>query len=231
MKPIFIGLSMDAGKNEKGQPYFWIKENYCQAILQAGGIPVPLPYHTKKGELREQVKRLDGLVITGGNFDIHPRHFGKKVTRKERNINEPRTDFEMELLYLAYRQKKPVLGVCGGMQLINVFFGGSLYAHVDHHEGGLHALEVEKASVLFKIFKRRVVRVNTSHHQAVDRVGRGLLVSARSKKDGVIEAIESKNPFWLGVQWHPEAMLKTPPKQGSVYGAFVKSAGAARIGR
>lgn len=231
MKPVLIGLSMDAGKNEKGQPYFWIKENYCQAILQAGGIPVPLPYHTEKKRLREHMKSLGGLVITGGNFDIHPRHFGKTITKKERNINEPRTDFEIDLLQIAYREKMPVLGVCGGMQLINVFLGGSLFAHVDHHEGGLHVLDVARPSALFKILKSASMSVNTSHHQAVDRVGRGLTVSARSKKDGVIEAVEMPNPFWLGVQWHPEAMLKTHPKQSGVYAALVKRAAVFGNGR
>lgn len=228
MKPIFIGLSMDAGKNEKGQPYYWIKENYCEAILQAGGVPVPLPYHREKKRLRAQLAGLAGLVITGGNFDIHPRHFGKKVTKKERNINEPRTEFEMEMLHCAKRQGKPVLGVCGGMQLINVFCGGSLLAHVDYHEGGMHALEVEKESLLYKILKRREVAANTSHHQAVDRLGSALIVSARAKNDGVIEAIEHKDLWWLGVQWHPEGMLRTHPLHASIYKAFVKQAGIGR---
>src|SRR5262249_20244686 len=150
MRPI-IGLSMDCGEREKDVPIAWLKEQYVGAVLQAGGLPWPLPAVGQGAAAIDYIEKLHGLVITGGDLDIHPRHYGEENRGKVRQIIEQRTDFELALLDAAWRRGLPILGVCGGEQLLNVYFGGALEQHIDGHERCSHGIDVVAGSLLQKL--------------------------------------------------------------------------------
>jgi putative glutamine amidotransferase len=212
-----------------------LSERYAGAVLATGGIPVILPVTGSSGALRGLLDRVDGLLVTGGDFDIHPRHYGEKPRAHLGVLKEARTDFELELISLALRRNQPVLGVCGGEQAINVALGGSLYQDIaselphaiEHRQGALkeiggHRVAIRSGTKLKTIVGRASLEVNSTHHQAVKRPGRGLVVSATAA-DGVIECIESlDHGFVLGVQWHPESLI-TKPAHRRLYVAFIRA--------
>ncbi|MGA7161833.1 MAG: gamma-glutamyl-gamma-aminobutyrate hydrolase family protein [Bacteroidota bacterium] len=169
-----------------------------------------------------EIEGCDGLLLTGGG-DIHPKVFGRSdgVAQTD-GVNEQRDNFEFKVIEMALERLLPVLGICRGMQSLNVYRGGTL--HLDLVSGGYsrhdetdgkenrHHITIESRSMLGSIVGKSEGEVNSTHHQGVDRIGRGLLVAARSA-DGVIEAMElaekSGMPFLLLVQWHPERMKDT----------------------
>jgi putative glutamine amidotransferase len=207
---------------------------YVSAIEAAGGVPIILPNRAGKTAMRRYLSLLHGLVLSGGDFDIHPRHYGAKPSRQLGTIKSVRTDFELTIARAAMIRDLPVLGICGGAQAINVALGGSLYQdiatelgkaaieHTSKNAHGGHAVRIQAGSQLFKIFQRPWITVNTSHHQSVKRLGRGLIVNALAD-DGVIEGIEStRHSFVMGVQWHPEVLVLRQRVQRRVFSAFVE---------
>ncbi len=171
-----------------------------------------------RAEHQVSVDALHGLLLTGGG-DVHPKFYGRDdlVERAEGVVLE-RDIFELRLIEQALERNLPVLAVCRGMQALNVALGGSLHVDLgsmgfdDHRGPGAHALHVDPHALLFFAAAAREVEVNTSHHQALDRLGNGLQATGFAP-DGVIEAVEwsSKEgmPFLLGVQWHPERIPDT----------------------
>ncbi|MCL4477606.1 MAG: gamma-glutamyl-gamma-aminobutyrate hydrolase family protein [Deltaproteobacteria bacterium] len=216
-----IGITVDLGKINDKNAYF-VYRSYADAVEQCGGIPILLVY-TKA--VTAMVKRIDGLVITGGGFDIPPSMYGENNIYNLKT-NPERTGFESQLLMEALKRHIPVLGVCGGMQLINVISGGSLYQdiktqipHALNHSSGEHEINIEQNTLLYSIINNQNILINTSHHQSVKEPGNGVIISAKSS-DGVAEAIElSYYPDVVGVQWHPERI-----QDNSVYEWLVKRA-------
>lgn len=215
-KPV-IGLTLDFenGGGYSVMPWYAIRENYCTAISDAGGVPLPLPHDVSA--IPEYFSMIDGLVVTGGNFDIPPSLYGVDEKHEKVTTKESRTKFEWDITKLAIDNKKPLLGICGGEQLMNVVLGGSLIQHIPdavsealqheqqnpRSEPG-HIVSIVNGSLLHKIVGELELDVNTSHHQAVDRVAAGVQINSKAE-DGVIEGVEySNHPFCLGVQWHPE---------------------------
>ena len=191
-----IGIPMD-----RDGEYLRLKHHYSSAILYAGGTPVLLP---PGGDPLSFVTVIDGLLIPGGG-DMYPSYYSEEPHPSVKIVPRQRTDFERALLQAIMELRKPVLGVCYGMQLINVAFGGSLYqdiksqlkTSVDHTMGSHRVIGNGK-------WLREGFVVNTSHHQAVKELGQGLEVMAVSE-DHLVEAIRLTGyPFLLGVQWHPE---------------------------
>lgn len=214
-KPV-IGITIDS--EEQGWysefPWYELRQNYCAAISNNGGIPLLLPYEIRL--LEEYIGMMHGLMITGGNFDISPEHYDQEKTLDNSRINKKRTDFEIEITKLALKNDIPILGICGGEQLINVLLDGTLITHIPeivdtiNHEQTIpknhpwHMITIEPNSLLHRITGVLEMSVNSTHHQAVKDVGRGIIINATAL-DGIIEAIEySYNSFCLGVQWHPE---------------------------
>ncbi len=204
----FIGITADTGEINN-RPSFFIYKAYTQAVEHAGGIPVLL---TDTAKIQGLVERIDGLVITGGNFDISPAMYGEQPVMALQTVPE-RTAFEAAVYIESLKRGIPVLGVCGGMQLINVIAGGSLYQDIKiqapksyDHSKGEHGIAITHHTTLHAFIKKDRTTINTSHHQAIKEPGKGITVSAKAD-DGIIEAIEHRDfPNVLGVQWHPERM-------------------------
>jgi putative glutamine amidotransferase len=224
-KPI-IGLTLDLANNcEKYSyaafPWYALRKNYADAIIKAGGVPLLLPYQSST--INELLAIIDGVVIPGGDEDIHPKFYEPEYAEDVVIANNERDEFEILVLKKSLARNIPILGICRGMQLLNVAFGGSLIHHIPdymknnnqtiiiNHEQPSpknivsHSITIESGTKLAKMTNNKTqVMVNSTHHQAIDRVGNGLVISAKAN-DGIIEAIELQNhKFVIGVQWHPE---------------------------
>lgn len=241
MKPV-IGITPDfeeendkVASHDGGSRYF-LWERYAASVEQGGGIPLILPYLQESGDMAILMDRLDGLIVTGGAFDVDPTYYGESWTVPQGLVKHMRTRFEMDITLEALRRDLAVLGICGGEQNLNVALGGSLYQDIlqqvdgamDHErkrlEEPLHDVAVTPGTLLHGIVRESLIRVNSSHHQAVRELGDGLRVNARSD-DGIIEGIEStRHRFVLGVQWHPEALSYSSSGCRRIFEAFVAAA-------
>lgn len=212
-----IGVTLDSEPpgGYATQPWYALRENYCDVLAEAGGLPLALPHEPDLVE--DYLARLDGLVITGGAFDIDPALYGAAERHATVRLKERRTRFEWAITERALALDLPILGICGGQQLLNVVLGGRLIQHIpdavpdalpheqpnSRTEPG-HEVLVEPGTLLHRLTRAERLLVNSAHHQAAETVGPGIVVSGRAP-DGVIEAIEDpRRRFCLGVQWHPE---------------------------
>lgn len=232
-----IGFTLDFEENNPGYskyPWYAIRENYLSSVTQAGGIPLPLPHEVSLAE--HYLAMIDGLVVTGGAFDVSPEYYGQEIQSDTVSLKERRTQFELAMIRGALLRDIPVLGICGGQQLLAVALGSTLIQHIPdriadalpheqpnpRHEAG-HPIHVEEGTLLHRIIGQREVMVNSAHHQAVDVVGEGILINATAP-DGVIEGIEHPGyRFCLGVQWHPEFHIT--PADTDIFRAFIKACG------
>jgi len=240
MKPV-IGISANISPADdpnrtfsKGTKLHYIQEHYCQFVLIGDGVPVILPAIEDLDYVPDLISKLDGLIITGG-VDVEPSLYNENNTHSL-GCDILRDRYEIELIHAARRQARAVLGVCRGIQVLNVAFGGSLYQDIPsmidgaliHHrfaEGKetFHNVLLTRHSILSEIFERDEIEVNSSHHQSVKELGKGLLPLAASQ-DGVIEAVHCPDDrCTYGVQWHPERILHDP-KQADLARWFIRQA-------
>jgi putative glutamine amidotransferase len=204
---------------------------YLRAIEAAGGMPVVLP---PLGDAVAFLDRLDGVCLSGGP-DLDPDAYGEAERHAELGPTEPGLDaFELALARAADERGLPLLGICRGAQALNVARGGSLHQHLPGHRqtepatATTHAVDVEPGTLLARLVGTGALDVNSFHHQAVDRLGRGLEVTAFAP-DGTIEAIEAPGPrFLLGVQWHAEGLLAVP-RHRALFEALVAAAAPERV--
>ena len=213
-----IGICPDFISPSQGTPAAKLAAGYVDAVIAAGGFPLIIPPMKKEhfGDLDLYLNQCTGVIITGGQ-DLDPRKYGQPTSQQVRPMPARREDSDRYVLSKVVERKMPVFGIGVGMQLINVFTGGTLYLHLPfdnpkampHNDpsGGVHRHMVllEPNTMLDDIYGGGEIRVNSTHHQAVNQLGKRLRVAAKAP-DGVIEAIESTDPNWfcLGVQWHPE---------------------------
>ena len=220
MKNPVIGITLDAENNQNYSKFPWYasRKNYSDSVVLAGGTPVFLPHNLNM--IEKFIEIIDGIIITGGDFDINPEIYGEKVVSNKVSTKDDRTKFEFEITKKALNIGLPVLGICGGQQLLNVVLGGTLIQHIPDEIQGMinheqtnprnepsHKIKIIKNTKLYKITKTENMFVNSAHHQAVKTLGQNLVVNC-SSEDGVIEGIENPDvEFCIGVQWHPEFLI------------------------
>jgi putative glutamine amidotransferase len=214
-----------------------VPEAYVQAVLNGGGCPVIIPLGQPEAALRRLLSSLDGVLFTGGG-DVAPERYGSQPHPKVDGVDLDRDRVEIQLLQDALQKELPFLGICRGLQVINVATGGSLYedlvdqhpAHTRHQFSGeyprdylAHEVQVDPASRLAGILGSTILKVNSLHHQGIRSLAPRLQSSALSP-DGVVEAIELPSyPFGMAVQWHPECLPDMPEMQ-ALFRAFVFAA-------
>lgn len=232
-----IGYTLDYESGGEGEyslyPWYAIRENYTQSTTQAGGIPLPLPHELELVDA--YLDKIDGLLVTGGDFDIPPHYYGQNIVSDTVSLKERRTAFELSMTRGALERNMPVLGICGGQQLLAVALGGTLIQHIPdvidnplpheqpnpRNEAG-HKVSIERDTLLHTIISKDEIMVNSAHHQAVESPGGRLIVNSLAP-DGVIEGIECNDyKFCLGVQWHPEFHIT--PADTKIFEAFIKAA-------
>ncbi len=195
---------------------------YSRALYACGALPVALCPTSDQNELCEIADRLDGILFTGG-IDIVPEFYGDSVCHEKTETCIERDLFELPLFKAFYERKKPILGICRGIQLINVALGGTLFQHIEDHSGVSHNVNVS-GHLLRLAENRSIVQTNSTHHQALKKLGNGLEVIARSEDD-IIEGVcdFSDGRYLLGVQFHPERLVDTDSFARAIFDDFIKA--------
>lgn len=235
-KPIIaITSSMDLNPDRLNDNRTLVSLDYSNSVINSGGIPIILPITDNLEVIKEQVKYFDGLILSGGG-DPDPNLYGEDCLQELGNITPERDTFELTILDAFLKTKKPILGICRGLQLMNVFYGGTLYqdikylnTSIQHRQRWLADLPthdvniLEEDNILFEIFGAKT-RTNSFHHQMIKDLGSELTAIATAN-DGVVEAIQNKNhPFFYGVQWHPEMMASRGNlEMKKIFDKFIKS--------
>ena len=241
MKPL-IGVTPDFNAGDRKEwggrePTYFLRARYVRAIEDLGAIPVVLPLVADLTARRRLLAQIDGLLLTGSGPDLAPELYGERQRYKFHVMSQRRATFELEMAQLARAADIPVLGICGGMQAMNVAFGGSLYQDIasqlsntlQHRQQApatnlSHAVTITSGSLLRRIVKTVTMRVNSSHHQSVKDVAPSLVASAVAP-DGIVEAIESPaQRFFLGIQWHPEFLFERHRLHRRLFEAFLRAA-------
>jgi len=230
-----IGLTLDAEApgGYSRLPWYALRQNYFSAVAEAGGLPIALPHDAARAA--DYLALCDGILVTGGAFDVDPALYGGGPAHASVTLKPGRTDFELAVTRAALAADKPVLGICGGEQLLAVALGGTLIQHIPdavpdalaHEQPNPrdqpgHEVAITPGTLLARIVGAARMAVNSAHHQAVATAGPGGVVNALAP-DGVIEGIEHPgHRFALGVQWHPE--YQVDPQDIAILRAFVEAA-------
>lgn len=247
MKPIILITSYHVDKDELNEKKVRGMEeqdisicvwDYINAVQLSGGLPLVLPNIEGEDNIDSLLEVADGILFSGGE-DVHPRHFNEEIMVNNLKISEKRDSFELPLARRAILMDIPLLGICRGMQLLNIAAGGNIYQDIAmQYKGGLshrkpdsrkadimHNVKINKGSRLYEIYSTETKGVNSFHHQAVKDLAPGLTASAFAE-DGLIEAYEHKGErFFVGVQWHPEMLCEKYPEELGLFKSFVKSSG------
>ncbi|MGH6932855.1 MAG: gamma-glutamyl-gamma-aminobutyrate hydrolase family protein, partial [Dongiaceae bacterium] len=229
-----IGVTLDSERpgGYSKFPWYALRQNYAEAIVRAGGLPILLPHEPEQAS--SYLDRINGLVVTGGAFDVDPGLFGASTRHPSVTTKDRRTAFEIAVTKGALDRDLPVLGICGGQQLLNVLLGGTLVQHIPDEIGGAlaheqpnprdepgHRVVVKRGTLLHRICGSDELAVNSAHHQAAKDTGPGVVIDAVAD-DGVIEGIEHPGRrFCLGVQWHPEFSISAGDTK--IFDAFIQA--------
>jgi len=212
-----------------------MREDYVRSVERSGAVPVVLPPVSPE-DVPPLLDRLDGVLLSGG-VDVDPALYGQAPHPKLGRVDRRRDDFELALTREALRRDVPILAICRGQQVLNVATGGTLVQDVPslvkgavEHDGPeprwrrAHRVEVTAPSRLSEILGQDAFSVNSIHHQAVDRAGEDLVVSARCPEDGVVEGLEMRGRrFVVAVQWHPESFWNRPDSFQSLFDAHAEA--------
>jgi putative glutamine amidotransferase len=237
MSSPLIGITTSRQLHQQGYPLISIPEAYIQAVVQAGGIPVLIPLGIPDRQLQDMLAHLDGILFSGGG-DIDPGRYGADPHPEVSFVDSDRDRVEIQLVLDAVHRGTPFLGICRGIQTVNVALGGTLFTHLPdqrpsgvHHpyiEGNsrgylAHSVQVQPGTHLHRILGQSSVQVNSMHHQGIEHLAPGLLDTAHAP-DGLVEAIElSDHRFGIAVQWHPE-WLTGQATMRALFRAFVEAA-------
>jgi putative glutamine amidotransferase len=236
MRPLIGIPSRALIRGETGRPIYANNRAYVHAVESADGLPVLIPMIDDRNLLTALLSRLDGLLLPGG-IDLHPSRYGEEVHPLTEEADHELDEFEITLASWAFQQDIPVLGVCRGMQLINIVLGGSLYQDIDdqypdsigHTHRNLprthlaHHINIEPDSRMETILGTREVKVNSLHHQAVNDPGKGVRITGRAP-DGIPELLEVIGyRFVMAAQSHPEEIYSIEPAFARLFSAFVQA--------
>lgn len=236
MQPL-IGITTTHSQNEDNLPSIMVLQAYARAVLEAGGAPVLVPSMLVETGWEAVYARLDGLLFSGG-ADLSPDLFKGAPHPRVYGVDSQRDSIELTFFHAALKDGKPLLGICRGIQLINVALGGTLYSHLpgqlpnalDHDYPGdlrtvlVHEVRLEAGTRLAGIAGEQVLKVNSLHHQGLKALAPGLRAAGHAP-DGLVEAVElPDHPFALAVQWHPEWLTDQGPTR-NLFRAFVQAAG------
>lgn len=213
-----VDVGTEVGTTDKKE--LFVSREHSDAVIAAGGLPYFLPFTVDETIIEQYVKQLDGLLLTGG-WDLDPSYYGQEPKFGLQDIAPSRDEAEIAITKAFLKTGKPILGICRGHQLLAVVLGCSLYQDLEREcknvlnhspkiprNRPMHSIQITEGSILHQIYNQTTAYVNSMHHQAVSELGESVIVTATSK-DGVIEAIESKEyPNVLGVQFHPECMAE-----------------------
>ena len=233
-----IGINTDYYAPKTGPAFVKLNTAYFEAVLNAGGLPILIPPLRKENfaEVETLLDMVSGVIMTGG-LDLDPRRNGMQITNAVQPMAPRREDCDRFVLERIVERKLPLLAIGAGMQLLNIHFGGTLFLHLPSDNPKAlphfdptgaphrHMVTVEPRTTLEDIFGAPELRVNSTHHQGVNQIGRRLRVAAKSA-DGVIEAIETTDDEWfcIGLQWHPECETASALDR-QLFDCFVQSAG------
>ena len=233
MKPI-IGISgsiiIDDGGIFPGYRRSYVNDDYIDSVIQNGGIPYIIPFNEDEEVVKEQLLNVQGLILSGGH-DVDPHNYGELG-----DIWPERDKFDMRLLKLAEENGIPVLGICRGAQIINVYHGGTLYQDLSYrkektlkHSQGqtptllTHTVKTVAGTKIAELLGKKEMQTNSFHHQLIKDVADDFKVSARCV-DGVVEAIENKDASIIAVQWHPEMLHRVVPYQNNLFKYIIDNA-------
>ncbi len=221
-----------------GTDRFYLRKHYSEAIFEAGGIPVMIPLIARKEYIRELVGGIDGILLSGSNSDVDPHRYREEPHPKIGAIMSRRDQTDLFLLEEVFHTRKPLLGICFGIQILNVYLGGSLWQDVDSQvkesikhdqdtqEARSHTIRIRPKTLLHRLARKTVTIVNSFHHQAIRTIAPPLRAVAKSS-DGLIEAVELRTPrkeqFLLGVQWHPEIGWETDELSQKIFSCFIEA--------
>ncbi len=239
MQPrILITTHSETLERNVNRVYTTVAVQYAEAIAQAGGLPFFIGNLPAKFA-EAYIENADGLLLSGG-VDVDPAHFGQTPQPQLGFIDERRDALELSLYQAAKRKGIPILGICRGIQLINVAEGGTLHQHLPavpntlqhsqiNPDGSLfHEVKLEPSSILAKAYSADTIRSNSYHHQAIDKLGNNLKATAWTQ-DGLIEGVEGiDKSFVLGVQWHPEMSYLRYPEHHAPFRVFVEAINKAK---
>ncbi len=212
-----------------------MRPGYLRALKEAGAIPVVLPLEASPEDLKQLADTMNGFLFTGGP-DVHPFLFGEETQAHCGNVSVARDQLELQLLPLVMERKKPILGICRGIQVLNIGLGGTIWQDINSQVASefpiahsqpfdysvpCHTVRVAPGSRLSQIAGNDSLKVNSMHHQAIRDVGRDLVVTATAP-DGLAEAVEMPSyPFFMAVQWHPEYLREKDAAAAKLFQAFV----------
>jgi putative glutamine amidotransferase len=238
MRPLIgitVSVEVNQGVGQTQQQVLFVSQEHADGVIRGGGIPYYLPFTTDEELIAQYVEQLDGLLLTGG-WDIDPQWFGEDPLPELGDIAPERDAAEMALTRAFLQAGKPILGICRGHQVLAVALGCTLYQDLktqnkeaNNHfpkmprNHPMHAIQVEKDSLLYQVLGSDQIRVNSMHHQAVRDYPSDVLITARAQ-DQIVEALESsKYPNVLGVQWHPECMFREHDHAQKIFNWLVEA--------
>lgn len=239
MKKPIIGILANLHHFEHGPlPYAelcGVQRDYVCAVEQAGGVPLLIPVVENIETIHQQLSLVDGVILSGG-YDVNPTHYDEEPSVLLEEIHPERDVFELKAIQIIRDYQKPLLGICRGMQILNVAFGGTLYQDISHAPGEsikhrqnakryepTHSVDIVEGTLLSKILNGKIsIATNSFHHQAIKKLAPGFIVNALAK-DGIIEGIELPgNQFVMALQWHPEMMAAVDSNMGAIFQEFIK---------
>ena len=238
MKPI-IGISGSIIIDDSGIFFFfrrsYVNDDYIDSVIQNGGIPYIIPFNEDEEVVKEQLLNVQGLILSGGH-DVDPHNYGEEPEQKLGDIWPERDKFDMRLLKLAEENGIPVLGICRGAQIINVYHGGTLYQDLSYrkektlkHSQGqtptllTHTVKTIAGTKIAELLGKKEMQTNSFHHQLIKDVADDFKVSARCV-DGVVEAIENEDASVIAVQWHPEMLHRVVHYQNNLFKYIIDNA-------